>query len=31
MLTKAMKSVSIVGLFLSFLWSFFGRQQVWSV
>jgi hypothetical protein len=31
MIAKAMKSVSIVGLFLSFLWSFFGREPVWSV
>ena len=31
MLTKAMKSVSIVALFLAFLWSFFGREPVWSV
>jgi hypothetical protein len=31
MLAKAMKSVSIVGLFFSFLWSFFGREPVWSV
>lgn len=31
MLAKAMKSVSIVGLLLSFLWSFFERDRVWSV
>ena len=31
MLLKAMKSASIVGLFFSFLWSFFGREPVWSV
>jgi hypothetical protein len=31
MLAKAMKSVSIVGLMLSFLWSFLGRDRLWSV
>ncbi len=31
MLPKVMKSVSIVGLSFSFLWSFFGREPIWSV
>ena len=31
MLAKAMKSISIAALLLSFLWCFFARDQVWSV
>jgi hypothetical protein len=31
MFAKAMKSVSIVAMLLSFLWCFLGRDQAWSV
>lgn len=31
MFAKAMKSVSIVAMLLSFLWCYFGRDQAWSV